>query len=210
MRKYLLLILACLAGPIASASGTEAEVLNIAAVPIGDCMPTWPQESVLSMEEGLVWMQVQVGTNGAASDLRLVKSSGFERLDQASMKTAAGCKFAPASSDGKLAPAWFQLAFRWKPAEPCAGKKTGCISCPRLAYPEEDLRSENQGSVSLAYLVDAAGNVRDSRLIKSSGYHALDRAARAGFAKCRFKPATENGKPIEAWLPLTAHWIIEN
>jgi protein TonB len=73
----------------------------------------------------------------------------------------------------------------------------------QIDYPAQAKRLEQAGSVILQVLVDPEGNVIDSKVDTSSGFQVLDDAARAGLSRCRAsKPATENGKPVQAWSRL--------
>jgi D-alanyl-D-alanine endopeptidase (penicillin-binding protein 7) len=81
-------------------------------------------------------------------------------------------------------------------------------SCHKPVWPVEDLRAGHEGTVTLGYLIDAAGNVVDSTVRKSSGYPAMDEAARSGIAKCHFKPATRNGEPVQAWMQMQYVWVL--
>ncbi len=55
-------------------------------------------------------------------------------------------------------------------------------------YPRESERRGEQGTVVLRVRVDAAGNATQVDVIESSGYPALDAAARARLATWRFQP----------------------
>ena len=46
-------------------------------------------------------------------------------------------------------------------------------------------------------------------VLKSAGYRRLDEAARAGLARCQFKPATVNGQPEQAWATISYAWRLE-
>ena len=58
--------------------------------------------------------------------------------------------------------------------------------------------------VRLSLRVGVDGKVRDVRVIKAAG-EAFDRAARAIGLKVVFSPATEDGVPVEVWVP----WTVE-
>jgi len=81
--------------------------------------------------------------------------------------------------------------------------------CVRPVYPKESLRNEQQGTVDLEFLIDIDGSVADSRVTKSSGFAALDTAAKVGLAKCRFKPASRDGKPARAWQSVSYVWKLD-
>lgn len=64
--------------------------------------PDYPSASLRANEEGDVIVSVCVDKDGRMSDVKLVKSSGFERLDEATLKGLARTRLDPAvGSDGK-------------------------------------------------------------------------------------------------------------
>ncbi|MCD2519517.1 M56 family metallopeptidase [Massilia sp. G4R7] len=82
-------------------------------------------------------------------------------------------------------------------------------SCKRPEYPEESVKQNHTGTVSLGFLVDARGNVKETRISRSSGHRALDSSAREALAKCSFKPATIKGKPVQSWAAVQYVWTLE-
>lgn len=82
-------------------------------------------------------------------------------------------------------------------------------TCAKPAWPAADLQAKHTGTVTLGFNVTEAGSVADSRIVKSSGHAGLDEAARTGIAKCRFKPATQNGKAIAADVKVQYVWTLE-
>src|SRR4051812_49209833 len=72
-------------------------------------------------------------------------------------------------------------------------------TCEKPEWPRESLRHEEQGTVTLRFLIDVDGSVKESMVAKSSGYPLLDMAAQAGIAKCKFKPGTTDGVARPAW-----------
>jgi len=75
--------------------------------------------------------------------------------------------------------------------------------CTRPVYPKESVRAEEQGRVELEFLIDIDGRAVDTRVKRSSGYLRLDKAALEGLSKCRYKPATEGGKPVLRWIAVS-------
>ena len=82
-------------------------------------------------------------------------------------------------------------------------------TCQKPAYPPAALRANETGIVSLRILVGLDGKVLDSKVERSSGSRRLDEAARAGLSLCRFKPATVNGKPEQAWGRIEYEWKLK-
>lgn len=81
--------------------------------------------------------------------------------------------------------------------------------CDKPEYPSASRRMEEEGAVGLRFLVGTDGKVIQSEIEKSSGYKRLDEAARAGLAKCLFRPAMVDGKPEQAWTTIRYVWRLE-
>lgn len=81
-------------------------------------------------------------------------------------------------------------------------------SCAKPVYPAEALARRVQGTVTLRFKIEPDGSVSESNVLKSSGDRSLDEAARVAIAKCTFTPATANGKPQAAWVPVQYVWAI--
>jgi protein TonB len=71
------------------------------------------------------------------------------------------------------------------------------IFCQAPAYPRGSIRLEEEGEVSLSFVVGVDGNVVKVDILKSSGFKRLDDAAIQQIYKWQFKPALVDGKPIE-------------
>jgi protein TonB len=81
--------------------------------------------------------------------------------------------------------------------------------CGKPPYPSASLRNEEEGTVTLEFLIGVDGAVLDSKVLKSSGYQDLDRAARVGLSLCKFKPAFTDGKPEQSWTKMQYVWKLE-
>jgi len=82
-------------------------------------------------------------------------------------------------------------------------------TCAKPEYPKASLRNEETGTSTISFLIGVDGRVMDSKLTKSSGFRDLDKAAQLALGKCRFKPGTEDGKPVQAWVPVQYVWTLE-
>lgn len=82
-------------------------------------------------------------------------------------------------------------------------------SCDRPEYPAESIAQQHTGTVTLGFLVDTKGKVKETKVTRSSGHVALDESARTALAKCTFRPATTKGKPVEAWTAVQYVWTLE-
>ena len=71
------------------------------------------------------------------------------------------------------------------------------LNNPKPAYPPESVARQEQGSARLRVTVEPNGKPSNVRIVRSSGYVRLDRAAKAAVERAwTFKPATRGGKPI--------------
>ena len=66
-------------------------------------------------------------------------------------------------------------------------------------YPAMSVRLNEEGRVTVKYLVDAEGNVGEVQVTGSSGKSRLDDAAIPIVKRWRFKPALQEGKPVPMW-----------
>lgn len=98
-------------------------------------------------------------------------------------------------------------------AASAAGTKTVALvdfsTCPKPEWPKEALRAEVTGTVRMKFLIDEDGNILDTLLQSSSGSALLDDAAMSGIQRCKFKPATVNGKPMRGWTKLEYRWAMD-
>ena len=76
----------------------------------------------------------------------------------------------------------------------------------KAEYPKASLMNEEEGAVSLAFLVSADGSVVDSKVEKTSGFKTLDKAAVKGLSACKFKPGTKDGAPAQTWAKVDYVW----
>ncbi len=65
-----------------------------------------------------------------------------------------------------------------------------------------------EGRAVLKVLVRADGTVGDVLVLVSSGYSALDRAAVDAARGWRFRPATRDGEPVDAWAVIPVRFVV--
>ena len=66
-------------------------------------------------------------------------------------------------------------------------------------YPQELIEDDVEGSVTVKILVAADGSVESVRLVTSSGYSAMDRAAIAAGYRFQFNPGDNGRKGVFPW-----------
>jgi protein TonB len=76
----------------------------------------------------------------------------------------------------------------------------------KAEYPKASLMNEEEGAVTMSFLVSADGNVIESKVDKTSGYKTLDKAALKSLSACKFKPGTKDGAPAQTWTKVDYVW----
>lgn len=75
-------------------------------------------------------------------------------------------------------------------------------------YPPVALRLGQEGTSTMSFKVMPDGTVSDVTVSKSSGHEALDSAAVSCVERWHYKPATQDGKPIETPWQANVVWRI--
>jgi protein TonB len=82
-------------------------------------------------------------------------------------------------------------------------------SCAKPDYPSASRRLEEEGTVSLKFLIGADGRVLQAEIEKTSGFPRLDEAARNALSKCQFRAGTIDGKAEQSWASIKYTWRLE-
>ncbi len=144
------------------------------------------------------------GTGGAKGAKGVIASAGF------------GDGVATGSPGGGGHGAVQQSGFDAKPAaetpkmKPAAAvsntKPVEIISVPKPVYTDEGRNRKIEGDVLVQVVFTASGEVRVVRVVRGLGY-GLDESAEAAARQIRFKPATQDGQPVD--FPAIAHITFE-
>lgn len=91
-----------LAGSDAETLGSNKKGSPIIAQPdyLRNPPPVYPEISRRLREEGTVWLKTSVNVKGRATQINIVKSSGFDRLDKAAQNSVRQWRFRPAQFAG--------------------------------------------------------------------------------------------------------------
>lgn len=81
--------------------------------------------------------------------------------------------------------------------------------CAKPDYPSASRRMEEEGTVTLKFLIGVDGKVLQADIEKSSGFARLDEASRNALSKCQFRPGTVDGKPEQSWTTIQYKWRLE-
>ena len=76
-------------------------------------------------------------------------------------------------------------------------------------YPQASIRNNEIGTVKLKLLVNVNGYISRAKVVETSGFRDLDRAAMIGYMGCKFKPPVKDGVVTETWIDMQHIWSIE-
>lgn len=79
----------------------------------------------------------------------------------------------------------------------------------RPAYPEHARRAHRTGVVTLKFLVDAEGRVKQASVVEASPQGLFEESALSAIARWRFAPAMRQGSPVPTWLILPIRFTLE-
>jgi len=84
-----------------------------AAEPREEVSPEYPPASIRRGEQGLVLLGVQVRASGRPAGAWILKSSGYDRLDQAALEAVRRARFRPARRNGCPVTSWVTVPVRF-------------------------------------------------------------------------------------------------
>jgi len=84
------------------------------------------------------------------------------------------------------------------------------VEAPPPVYPELARKARIQGIVIVEAVIDKDGNVIKAKVLRSPGAHfGFDQAAINAVKQWKFKPGTQNGKPVDVIFTLTVIFKLE-
>jgi TonB family protein len=170
---------------------TPARIVNI-----NECKPAYSKESTRAGETGTTHLRLRVSAEGKLLDAKVSRSSGFERLDNATLSALANCRYTPGTVEGVPSETTTTIAYNWRLEERPKLDVPDCAK--KIEYPVESLPAQEQGTTVLRVWLAANGDAEKVEVEKSSGFPRLDDAAARGIGGCRFKvaPALPGKTPV--------------
>lgn len=80
-------------------------------------------------------------------------------------------------------------------------------SC-KPVYTRTQILNEEEGTVRLRMEIGADGKMIGANVLKSSSYGDLDRSTLNALSKCSFKPAMQDGSPVQSSLVIDYSWSL--
>jgi TonB family protein len=179
----------------------------------------YPALSRKKGEEGLSVVRIEVDADGVVRATQLVFTSGFARLDAASLGAFAGARMIPATIDGEPVNTWANIPIAWN----LAGHGTyrphkvndAEIQIPiivknyRLKVGPNDYPSgatHREGDCTIRALIDKGGTTIEASVSKSTGFATLDQACVQAIQQAPFIPAHQDGEAIGATATINMNW----
>jgi protein TonB len=75
--------------------------------------PEYPSASERLGEAGTAAISLLIGADGSVQQSKIDVSSGFKRLDDATIKAFSRCKFIVGTTDGVAEASWFSMKYKW-------------------------------------------------------------------------------------------------
>lgn len=94
------------AAPAPAAPGDSNPLVDASAA--GNAKPVYPRASKALGEQGVVVLEVFVTLEGTVGDIRIGRSSGFDRLDESALRAVRQWHFIPARQGGKQVSMWYK------------------------------------------------------------------------------------------------------
>src|SRR5262245_579629 len=77
------------------------------------CAPrVYPPESLKAREQGTTWVKITIVRDGTPIKSEVVRSSGYPRLDAATLEHVKTCRFTPGKTEGVRT---FTMRYPWNP-----------------------------------------------------------------------------------------------
>ena len=92
--------------------------------------PPYPQRSVACQEQGTVTLTVRVEANGRPSEVKVVKSSGYPRLDASAYRTVRDkYRFIPRTQEGVAISSVYTFSIQFRLPDGMEGTKPTAQAC---------------------------------------------------------------------------------
>lgn len=99
---------------LASTGSEDRARIDPTPVAIGRIVPAYPRRARRRGHEGAVVVEIGVGGDGKVDDVAVVRSSGYDELDESAVAAVRTASFAPATEGGKGVRGRLRLTFEFK------------------------------------------------------------------------------------------------
>lgn len=177
----------------------------------------YPNESLRRREQGTVLIRLYAASDGSVPASQVVVSSGFARLDEASLVAFVDAKMRPAILHGQPISKWINVPTQWTINQPRGWSALDPSVTPQMPddyqpeigrayYPKTSLDMRQEGTCLVHFQVSEGGTPSDISITKSTGYASLDQACITAIQDAQFVAAKRDGKYIAAWTDFLIGW----
>jgi TonB family protein len=187
----------------------------VALTPHVATMEDYPPLSRALNESGETIASYVVLPNGTVGDVKVVRSSGSLRLDDATMSFVGRFQFKPALASGKPAACQNEIALRWSLRG--GGDMSGALSAllmnsaliPAQAdFPPGAFDRKEEGSAVAMAVIGADGGVMYLSIVRGAPFGDLNAATLAYLRRQKFEPAALNGKHTMSMIAVPVVWSL--
>lgn len=198
----------------------------------------YPKSALEQNINGVVEVYFEVGQNGYASDIRILKSLSYD-CDQAVLKAIHKAKFIPGMVDGQavkarcILPVYFGLdpakedpkslaetlpdtvlqpvydnSHNW--LDRTVSYKKGKVNFTRsIIYPQDAIDQNVEGVVKAFFVVEPNGHTSNIRILKSLNYEC-DQAVIKAIHQAKFIPGMIDGQNVRVHCILPVYFGLKN
>ena len=191
----------------------------------------WPEYTELAKQDkvqGIVLVSLVVDEHGLPQHVQLLRGLG-DGLNENAVESVKKYVFKPATENGKPVAVWLNVEVNFQLADgtaqtqgpilvageaangvkPIGGDVKGPILsyAPEPGYSPEAKAAKFEGVVMVSIIVDKNGIPQNVHVTRGVGL-GLDEKAVEAVKQYKFKPATENGKPVAVYLNVEVNFEI--
>ena len=170
LKRLICLFLAMPAGALADAPAATRPM------PDGTphvCMNDYPESAIWDGAEGMAQVAFRIGADGKVRNVTLVKSTGNEDLDAATLGCVGRWSYKPATRGGIAVEVPWRAAVEWK----LHATEADMHPCARYHAVTPQLLAGIDGVTKISFRIMPDGTAKDAEVLRSSGNSELDRAA---------------------------------
>lgn len=174
---------------------------------------SYPLDAIKKGAGGLVILKGIIGEDGVVKKSNIIFSNSDTSLVSTAVNTFSKCLYAPAIENPISREVSVLKSYRWTITDKEAVIQSRDFSighkCKRPDYPSSSRRAEEQGVVTMKFLISDNGEVSEAKVEISSGFVRLDEAAILGLVACKFKPPVRNENSTNEWSTIKYSWKLD-
>jgi TonB family protein len=137
------------------------------------CMNDYPESAIWDGAEGTAQVAFRIGADGKVKDVTLVKSTGHEDLDAATLGCVGRWAYKPFTQDGVAVEMPWRAEVHWKLHRSYADMHP----CANYLAVTPQLLAGIGGVTRISFRIMPDGTAKDPEVVRSSGNGELDKAA---------------------------------